>query len=121
MGTEKPATGTPGNGAALGALLDELYSLIESRRGGDPDTSYTAKLLAKGREHCAKKLGEEGVEAALAAASGDRKALAAESADVLFHLLVALAANRVPLGDVAAELLRRKGVSGLAEKAARAR
>jgi phosphoribosyl-ATP pyrophosphohydrolase len=100
-------------------ILADLAAEIASRRGCSPDTSYTAKLLSQGIEKCAKKLGEEAVEAALAAVLGDKKRLASESADVLYHLLVMLEAADVPLADIMAELKRRKGVGGLAEKASR--
>ncbi len=100
-------------------ILADLAGEIASRRSTPPDTSYTAKLLAQGIEKCAKKLGEEAVEAALAAVIGDKKRLTAESADVLYHLLVLLEAANVPLADVMAELERRKGVGGIAEKASR--
>jgi phosphoribosyl-ATP pyrophosphohydrolase len=108
------------NKTTLGAALDALADTIASRRGADPATSYTARLLAAGPQTCAKKLGEEAVEAALAAVSGDKAALAGEAADVLYHLLVTLEACGVAPGDVAAALEQRKGVSGLDEKAARA-
>jgi phosphoribosyl-ATP pyrophosphohydrolase len=103
----------------LGAVLDDLAAMIESRRGADPASSYTASLLQEGAAKCAKKLGEEGVEAALAAVSGDRTALAAEAGDVLFHLLVTLAACGVSPDDVARALTKRRGVSGHDEKAGR--
>ncbi|MEM9169297.1 MAG: phosphoribosyl-ATP diphosphatase [Pseudomonadota bacterium] len=105
----------------LGAVLTRLYATIESRRGGDPDASYTAKLLADGPARCAKKLGEEGVEAALAGAANDAPALAAEAADVLYHLLVLMVSVGVAPGDVAVALAAREGTSGHAEKASRAR
>lgn len=105
--------------ASLGAVLDDLAQTIAARRGGDPATSYTAALLAAGPAKCAKKLGEEGVEAALAAVSGDKGALAAEAADVLYHLLVTLAVCDVPPSDVATALSARKGVSGHDEKKGR--
>jgi len=100
-------------------VLAELANAIAAKRFVAPDLSYTAKLLSQGLEKCAKKLGEEAVEAALAAVSGDRPHLTAEAADLLYHLLVLLEAAEVPLADVMAELERRKGVSGIAEKAAR--
>ncbi|MGE3143719.1 MAG: phosphoribosyl-ATP diphosphatase [Hyphomonadaceae bacterium] len=103
----------------LGQALDALAETIAARAGGDPKSSYTASLLAAGPGKCAKKLGEEAVEAALACVSGDRAAMAEEAADVLFHLLVALRAGGAAPGDVAAVLERRKGVSGLDEKASR--
>ena len=99
----------------LAGLADE----VASRRGASPESSYTAKLLAQGMEKCAKKLGEEAVEAALAAVLGDRKHLTAEAADVFYHLLVVLEAADVPLADVMAELELRKGSGGIAEKASR--
>jgi phosphoribosyl-ATP pyrophosphohydrolase len=103
----------------LGPAIDDLAATIASRAGADPKSSYTASLLAAGPMKCAKKLGEEGVEAALAAVSGDKAALASEAADVLFHLLVTLQACGVSPADVAAALARRKGVSGHDEKASR--
>ena len=99
--------------------LDRLAATIALRKGADPDTSWTAKLLAKGPEKCAEKFGEEAVEAIIEAVKGDRAKLTAEAADVLYHLVVMLAARDVPLADVLAELDRRDGTSGLAEKAAR--
>ncbi|MAQ37336.1 MULTISPECIES: phosphoribosyl-ATP diphosphatase [Thioclava] len=101
------------------SILDQLAATIESRKGADPDTSWTAKLLAKGPEKCAEKFGEEAVEAIIAAAKNDRENLTYEAADVLYHLLVMLAARDVKLADVLAELERREGTSGIAEKAAR--
>jgi phosphoribosyl-ATP pyrophosphohydrolase len=100
-------------------ILGELAAAIASRKGASPEESYTAKLLSQGVEKCAKKLGEEAVETALAAVLGNKKQIAAESADLLYHLLVLLEASDVKLTDVMAELARRKGTSGIAEKAAR--
>ena len=99
--------------------LERLFATIEARKGADPDTSWTAKLLAKGPEKCAEKFGEEAVEAIIEAVKGDRAKLTSEAADVLYHLLVMLAARDVTLADVLAELERREGTSGIAEKAAR--
>lgn len=99
--------------------LDRLWATIEARRGADPATSWTARLLAQGPEAAARKFGEEAVEALIEGVRGDPERLAAEAADVLYHLLVLLAARGVPLGAVLAELDRRAGTSGLAEKAAR--
>ncbi len=99
--------------------LEELARVVETRAAADPETSWTAKLLAKGPEKCAEKFGEEAVEAIIEAAKGDRERLTSEAADVLFHLLVMLRARDVPLADVMAELDRRQGTSGIAEKAAR--
>lgn len=99
--------------------LHRLAATIESRKTADPDSSWTAKLLAKGPEKCAEKFGEESVEAIIEAVKGDRDRLTSEAADVIFHLLVMLAARDVTLADVEAELARREGTSGLTEKAAR--
>ncbi len=99
--------------------LDELFATIESRKSADPDSSWTAKLLAKGPEKCAEKFGEEAVEAIIEAVKGDRAGLTSEAADVLYHLLVMLASRDLALDDVLAELARRQGQSGIAEKAAR--
>ena len=101
------------------SALDRLAATIAARKGADPDTSWTAKLLAMGPETCARKFGEEAVEAIIEAVKGDRPKLTAEAADVLYHLLVMLAARNVTLADVLAELARREGMSGIAEKAAR--
>jgi phosphoribosyl-ATP pyrophosphohydrolase len=99
--------------------LEKLAATIASRKGADPETSWTAKLLAKGPEKCAEKFGEEAIEAIVEAVKGDRARLTAEAADVLYHLLVMLASRDVALADVLAELDRREGTSGLAEKDAR--
>ncbi|WP_299945122.1 phosphoribosyl-ATP diphosphatase [uncultured Ruegeria sp.] len=101
------------------SILHELAATIEARKGADPDSSWTAKLLAKGPEKCAEKFGEEAIEAIIEAAKGDKTKLTSEAADVLYHLLVMLAARDVALDDVLAELARRQGISGIAEKAAR--
>jgi len=100
--------------------LERLTAVIESRKGGDPDASYTARLLAD-PSLAAKKFGEEAIETVIAAAQCDPKAMAAESADAVYHWLVVLAACGVSLDDVAAELESREGTSGLAEKASRTR
>ena len=99
--------------------LTRLAATIQARKGADPETSWTAKLLAKGPDKCAEKFGEEAVEAIIEAVKGDRAKLTAEAADVLYHLLVMLAARDVTLTDVLTELERREGTSGLVEKAAR--
>jgi phosphoribosyl-ATP pyrophosphohydrolase len=105
---------------SLGEALNTLAATIAARAAaGDADASYTAKLLHDGVARCAKKFGEEAVEVALASVSGDKAALTAEAADALYHLLVLLQAAGVSGEDVAAELARRTGVSGLAEKAQR--
>ncbi|NNU17284.1 phosphoribosyl-ATP diphosphatase [Parvularcula sp. ZS-1/3] len=105
----------------IGNALDGLTKRIEARRGDDPSTSYTAKLLSEGKARCAKKMGEEAVETALAGALGDKEELAAESADLLYHLAVLLEANGISFDEVAAELEKRAGTSGIAEKASRER
>ena len=100
--------------------LDRLFATIAARRAaGDADRSYTAKLLSQGVEKCAKKFGEEAVETVLAAVSGDKSHLAAESADALYHLLVLWAAAGITPEDVYAALKVRESQSGLAEKASR--
>lgn len=103
----------------IGAVLKRLEATIVARKGASEDTSYTASLLAGGASKCAKKFGEEAVEAALAAVSGDKKHLTAEAADVLYHLLVMLAQSGVSLSDVTAALAAREGTSGHDEKASR--
>ena len=101
------------------SALERLAATIEARRGADPSESWTAKLLSQGPEKCAGKFGEEAVEAVIEAVRGDREALTREAADVLYHLLVMCAARGVTLADVEAELERREGTSGVAEKAGR--
>ncbi len=113
----------PSSTPDLGAVLARLGAVIETRRGQDPSTSYVAAKLSKGVEHCAKKVGEEAVETAMAAVQlaggGARERIVSESADLLFHLLILWASSGVTGQDVAAELARREGISGHAEKAAR--
>ncbi|MCA1972804.1 MAG: phosphoribosyl-ATP diphosphatase [Caenispirillum sp.] len=104
---------------ATAAVLDRLYTVIEGRKGADADTSYTAKLFAKGRKKIAQKVGEEGVECALAAVSEGRDEVVSESADLLYHLLVLWADAGIAPAEVYGELERRVGLSGLTEKAAR--
>lgn len=102
------------------AALSTLAATIAARASeGAVDTSYTARLLARGPAHCARKFGEEAIEAVIAGVEGDPAALTAEAADVLFHLLVLLESRQVSLAAVMAELDRRTAQSGLAEKAAR--
>jgi phosphoribosyl-ATP pyrophosphohydrolase len=101
--------------------LDRLFATIAARKdAGDAERSYTAKLLSQGVEKCAKKFGEEAIETVLASVSGDKAHLAAESADVLYHLLVLWAAAGITPDDVYAALKAREGQSGIAEKASRA-
>lgn len=99
--------------------LDRLAATIAARRGADPESSWTARLLAAGPEKAAGKFGEEAIEAIIEAVRGDRVRLTAEAADVLYHLLVMLASRDVSLAEVLDELGRREGRSGLDEKAAR--
>ncbi len=96
-----------------------LEAVIRERRTADPSTSYVAKLTARGRPKIAQKLGEEAVETVIAALSGDREEVVKEAADLIFHLTLLLADMDLSLDDVGAELTRREGLSGLAEKAAR--
>jgi phosphoribosyl-ATP pyrophosphohydrolase len=100
----------------LGAALARLWQTIEARRGASPETSYTARLLAGGAAGVARKLGEEALEAVIEAVKADPAALTRESADLLYHLLVLWAAAGLSPDDVAAELARRDGVSGIEEK-----
>jgi len=102
-------------------ILDALEAVIRERRTGDPDSSYVARLTAKGRAKIAQKLGEEAVETVIAAIQDDKAALTSEAADLIFHLAVLLADAGLSLGDVRAELARREGVSGIEEKAGRSR
>ena len=102
-----------------GRVIEELFEVIEQRKGGDPETSYVARSVARGREHLAKKVGEEGVEVALAGALGDRKGVVSESADLLFHLLVLWSDTGVSPAEVFGELAKRRGVSGLERQAAK--
>jgi phosphoribosyl-ATP pyrophosphohydrolase len=99
--------------------FDALEAVIRSRRGGDPEASYVAHLFDRGRAKIAQKVGEEAVEAAIAAVQGDRNALKSEAADLMFHLIVLLVDSGLRLDDVRAELAARGGLSGLVEKASR--
>ncbi len=101
------------------ATLARLEAVIAERRAGDPQASYVARMHAKGLAKIAQKLGEEAVETVIAALAEDRATLVGEAADLLFHLLLLLGAKDVPLAAVLAELDRREGVSGIAEKAGR--
>ena len=99
--------------------LDRLEAVIAERRSASAESSYVASLFAKGREKIAQKVGEEATETVIAALSGDPAKLTSEAADLLFHLMILLADGSVSVDDVLAELDRRDGVSGIAEKAAR--
>jgi len=99
--------------------LDELEAIIATRAKASPEDSWTAKLLAQGRDKVAEKLGEEAIETVIEAVKGNKEGLTSEAADLLFHLLVVLYANEVNISDVMAELERRQSRSGIAEKASR--
>ncbi len=99
--------------------IARLAATIEARKSADDSQSWTAKLLSSGPEKCAEKFGEEAVEAIIEAVKGDAEKLTAEAADVIYHLLVMCAARGVTLDQIEAELARREGTSGVAEKASR--
>ena len=105
--------------AAESRILEELFAVIESRKGGDPATSHTAQLFESGTEEIAKKVGEEAIEVVIEGMRGEGKALANESADLLYHLLVLWADRGVAPADVWQVLADRFGTSGIAEKASR--
>src|SRR4029453_9644192 len=104
---------------AASDVLDRIAATIAARRGGDPSTSYVAALFAKGDDAILKKVGEEATEAVMAAKDGDKMRIAAEIADLWFHCLVLLVRHGLGPDDVRAELARREGTSGIAEKASR--
>ena len=105
------------NGKSLdGTILDRLYKVIDSRKGADPQKSNTARLFAKGTDKIAQKLGEEAVETLIEGIRGRKKDLAAESADLLYHLLVLWADRDLKPSEVWAAIAAREGISGLAEK-----
>ena len=110
--------GDSGSGTEV-HVLDRLYDVIDSRKGADPNTSYTARLFSRGRQQIAKKLGEEAVETLIEGIRGDKPKLVGESADMLYHLLTLWASVGVKPAAIWAELDRREGLSGIAEKAAR--
>ena len=105
--------------ARHGDTLQRLAEVLEARKGGDPDASYVARLYARGLDAILKKVGEEATETVIAAKGEDREALIRETADLWFHTLVMLAARDIRAEEVLAELDRRAGVSGHAEKASR--
>ena len=100
-------------------ILERLYSTIESRKDGDPDSSYTARLLSQGMPEIARKVGEEAVETITAALTQEHNYIVAESADLLYHLLVLWAEKGISPEEVWEELTRREGTSGIEEKASR--
>ncbi|MGC8476325.1 MAG: phosphoribosyl-ATP diphosphatase [Acetobacteraceae bacterium] len=121
----KPAAATPPPAAPLSigpgaGVLDRLFEVVLSRRDADPAVSHSARLLSRGMPKVAQKFGEEAVECLIEAVAGNPEAVVAESADVLYHLLVLWVAAGVAPDQVWAELRRREGISGIAEKAARA-
>lgn len=99
--------------------LSDLETIVATRASADPEHSWTAKLVLAGQDKAAKKLGEEAVEVVIAALKNDTNGLVGETADLLYHLMVVLRIAEIPLTDVYAELERRTGQSGLAEKAGR--
>ncbi|MFQ3622042.1 MAG: phosphoribosyl-ATP diphosphatase [Acetobacteraceae bacterium] len=120
----KPAAGAADGAARAGpdaTVLDRLYATVASRKGADPDLSHSARLLARGTAKVAQKLGEEAVETVIEATRGNSAGLVAESADLLYHLMVVWVDAGILPASVWAELQRREGVGGLAEKAARPR
>ncbi|MBS0961149.1 MULTISPECIES: phosphoribosyl-ATP diphosphatase [Acetobacter] len=100
-------------------ILERLFTLVESRKGTDPSLSHSARLLSRGTSKIAQKFGEEAVECLIEAVAGRKDELISESADVLYHLIVMLVDSGVQLNDIWAELHRREGISGIAEKASR--
>jgi phosphoribosyl-ATP pyrophosphohydrolase len=109
-----------GEAASGAVVLDRLWSVVMSRRGADPSLSHSARLLSRGSAKVAQKFGEEAVECLIEAVRGDRDAVIAESADVLYHLIVVWVSSGVAPDEVWAELMRREGISGVTEKASRA-
>ncbi|AWK86105.1 phosphoribosyl-ATP diphosphatase [Azospirillum thermophilum] len=105
--------------APTGEVLDRLYATVQSRKGGDPEASYTAKLFSRGTAKIAQKVGEEAVETVLEAVRGDKAAMASESADLLYHLMVLWADAGLEPAEVWDRLAQREGISGIAEKKAR--
>ncbi|HUA77277.1 MAG TPA: phosphoribosyl-ATP diphosphatase [Acetobacteraceae bacterium] len=116
-----PAVASAREREALASVLERLWGVVMTRRGADPAVSHSARLLARGIPKVAQKFGEEAVECLIEAVAGNRAALIGESADVLYHLIVLWVASGVRPEEVWEELVRREGVSGIAEKAARGR
>lgn len=117
----QPARVASHPGGSGAAVLDRLWDVVMSRRGADPGVSHSARLLSRGVTKVAQKFGEESVECLIEAVAGNRDAVVAESADVLYHLIVLWVAAGISPDEVWAELKRREGISGIAEKASRAR
>jgi len=118
---EAPSLPPVALGPAVAAVLDRLWSVVMSRRSADPAISHSARLLSRGTAKVAQKFGEEAVECLIEAVAGNRDAVVGESADVLYHLIVLWVACGIRPDDVWEELKRREGISGIAEKASRAR
>ncbi len=120
LASRKPAKRPPQKSAASAdAYIQQLFDVICSRKLASPEKSYVKSLFDKGSTHIARKLGEEAIETILAAESGKKKDLICESADLLFHLLVLWAAKGLTPAMIIAELQRREGTSGIAEKQSR--
>src|SRR5581483_2044008 len=111
---------SPGDLQEMSDILERLADVVESRKAGDPDVSYVARLFARGEDAILKKIGEEATETVMAAKDGDRLRIVGETADLWFHCLIMLAQHGLRPSDVLAELRRREGISGIDEKAARA-
>jgi phosphoribosyl-ATP pyrophosphohydrolase len=109
----------PKKGTPNGTVLDSLYDVIDTRRGGDPESSHTAKLFNRGIDKICQKVGEEAVETVIEGAQGRKDGVVNESADLLYHLLVLWAASGIKPAEVWAALEGRKGISGIVEKASR--
>jgi phosphoribosyl-ATP pyrophosphohydrolase len=109
----------PASNGATPEIIDRLWNVVQARRTADPALSHSARLLARGTAKVAQKFGEEAVECIIEAVAGNNTALVAESADVVYHLLVLWVSTGLHPSEVWAELERREGVSGIAEKAAR--
>lgn len=107
---------SPSSSPADAAVLARLFAAIEARRGADPKSSYTARLFGAGAAKIAQKVGEEAVETVIASLNGQKRDITSESADLLYHLLVLWAYHGIDPAEVWAELARREGVSGVAEK-----
>ena len=101
------------------SIINRIYDTIVKRKDADPKSSYVAGLFAKGSKKIAQKIGEEATETVLASAGGNKQEIVSESADLLFHLLVLWAAHDIKPDDIAEELTKREGMSGLDEKAQR--
>jgi phosphoribosyl-ATP pyrophosphohydrolase len=116
---KQPAQAVPASTGVSPKVIDRLWDVVQERRAADPAISHSARLLSRGTAKVAQKFGEEAVECIIEAVAGDSNALVCESADVLYHLLVLWVSAGVHPSEVWAELERREGVSGIAEKATR--